>query len=80
SNMDNSGGLSNAANLTFDGGPHLSRIVYSMDGGSPFHWLDQFESDANLGAIGPSCPPASKMEFQPLPTPLPLEGTEDFKP
>jgi hypothetical protein len=72
SNVGNSGGLADAANLTFDGGPHLSRIVYSTDGGSPFHWLDLFESDANLGAIGPSCPVPSQREFPPLPTPLPL--------
>ena len=72
SDVGNSGGLGEAAELTFDGGPHLSRLVYSLDGGSPFHWLDEFERDANVVAIGPDCPPPLKMEYQPVPTPEPL--------
>lgn len=78
--VSNSGGLANASNLTFDGGAHLSRSVYSINGGEPFHWLDEFESDANIGAIGPTCPPPSPMEPNPLPTPLPLEKERSFQP
>jgi hypothetical protein len=74
SDVGNSGGLSNAANLTFDGGPHLSRAIYSTDGGNASHWIDEFERDANVGTIGPSCPIPFPSEFLPLPTPLPLVG------
>lgn len=72
SDVGNSGGLPQAAEFSFDGGPHLSRLVYSLDGGSPTGWLDGFERDANVLAIGPDCPAPSKMEFEPLPTPQPL--------
>lgn len=76
SDVGNSGGLAQAAEFSFDGGPHLSRLVYSLDGGSPSGWLDAFERDANVSAIGPDCPAPSKMEFEPLPTPEPLmEGS-----
>ncbi len=80
SDVRNSGGLGKAAELTFDGGAHLSRAVYSTDGGDPFHWLDDFESDSNIGAIGPPCPPQTAIEYQPIPTPQPLEGVGDFNP
>lgn len=72
SSVGNSGGLAGAANLTFDGGPHLSRWVHSADGGSPLNWLEGFESDANLVAIGPTCPPPVENSFPPIPTPIPL--------
>ena len=74
SDVGNSGGLADAANLTFDGGPHLSRAVYSTDGGSASSWIDEFERDANVGAIGPACPALPQREFPTLPTPLPLVG------
>jgi hypothetical protein len=74
SDVGNSGGLAAAADLTFDGGPHLSRAVYSTDGGNTSDWMDEFERDANVGAIGPVCPPLVQNEFPALPTPLPLMG------
>lgn len=77
SDVGNSGGLAEAAEFSFDGGPHLSRLVYSLDGGSPTGWLDAFERDANVVAIGPDCPAPSKMEFEPIPTPEPL--TKEFR-
>ncbi len=79
SDVGNSGGLANAANLTFDGGPHLSRAIYSIDGGNPSHWIDEFERDDNVGALGPSChnsPFEDKSEL--IPTPLPLDGDKGF--
>jgi len=80
SDVSNSGGLANASNLTFDGGAHLSRAVLSTDGGDPYHWIDQFECDANVGAIGPACPPATSAEPQPLPTPAPLSDEGILQP
>lgn len=80
SDVSNSGGLADAANFTFDGGAHLSRAVFSTDGGDPFHWMDDFESDVNVGAIGPDAPPQSPREYQSIPTPVPLEEIRDFKP
>jgi hypothetical protein len=73
SGAGNSGGLAKASDLTFDGGPHLSRAAYSEDGGSPKGWIDQFEDDNNIAVLGPACtlPPIQK--FLPLPTPLPLD-------
>lgn len=72
SDAGNSGGLAEAANLTFDGGPHLSRAVYSTDGGSSSGWIDEFERDMNIGAIGPVCPSFPQRAFPVLPTPPPL--------
>ncbi len=72
SDAGNSGGLAEAANLTFDGGPHLSRAVYSTDGGSSSGWIDEFERDMNIGAIGPVCPSYPQRAFPILPTPMPL--------
>ncbi len=80
SDLGNSGGLPNAASLTFDGGPHLSREVSSNDGGSPYNWLDHFERDANVGAIGPVCPSLDLMNFNPIPTPVPLDKSGAFEP
>lgn len=78
SDVGNSGGLAQAAEFSFDGGPHLSRLVYSLDGGDPSHWLDMFERDANVVAIGPDCPPSPKMDYEPVPTPEPLMEQGDF--
>ncbi len=77
SDVGNSGGLPDAANLTFDGGPHLSRAVVSNDGGDPLHWLDEFERDANVLVFGPACPPPFRIGFDPIPTPVPLEDNLD---
>lgn len=74
SDVGNSGGLAEAAEFSFDGGPHLTRLVYSVDGGSPSGWLDEFERDANVVAIGPDCPAPLKMDYEPIPTPEPLSG------
>jgi hypothetical protein len=79
SDVGNSGGLANAANLTFDGGPHLSREIYSLDGGSSMGWLDEFERDVNLEATGYDCPPLQPLEFRPIPTPLPQEYDQGFQ-
>ncbi len=81
SDVGNSGGLPDAANLTFDGGPHLSREVYSTDGGSASKWFDEFERDANVGALGPPCHITPFGEPQQLiPTPMPLDGDKGFQP
>ncbi len=53
SEMGNSGGLADACDLTFDGGPHLSREVSSRDGGAT--WQDAFERDADVFLTGPDC-------------------------
>jgi hypothetical protein len=74
SDVGNSGGLANAADLTFDGGPHLSREIYSTDGGNPSDWIDEFERDANVGAIGQPCATSNQRIFPSIPTPLPLTG------
>jgi hypothetical protein len=81
SDVGNSGGLANAANLTFDGGPHLSRAIYSTDGGDPSHWMDAFERDDNVGALGPTCHNSPYEDrSEPVPTPLPLDGDRGFQP
>lgn len=80
SDVGNSGGLAHAADMTFDGGAHLSRATSSLDGGNPAHWLDDFERDANVFAVGPVCPPQVPKEFTPLPTPIPLEMEKRFGP
>ncbi len=80
SDVGNSGGLPDAANLTFDGGPHLSREVYSIDGGSASNWLDEFERDANIGTLGPSChinPFGDPLQL--VPTPMPLDDDKGFQ-
>jgi hypothetical protein len=78
SDVGNSGGLAQAAEFSFDGGPHLSRLVYSLDGGSPSHWLDEFERDANVVVIGPDCPAPENRNDEPIPTPEPLMGQGGF--
>lgn len=73
SDVANSGGLGEAADLTYDGGAHLSRATYSTDGGA--HWVDEFERDANVVILGPDCPPGFSSPgtgVAPLPTPAPL--------
>jgi hypothetical protein len=80
SDAGNSGGLPRAADLTFDGGPHLSREVYSTDNGDPFGWKDEFERDANVGVLGPPCNSTPPREFDPLPTPVPLESEPRYGP
>jgi hypothetical protein len=79
SDVGNSGGLAEAANMTFDGGPHLSREVYSTDGGSAYKWMDEFERDGNVGALGPPCHIVPFGDPQQLiPTPMPLDGAKGF--
>jgi len=80
SDVGNTGGLAGAADLTFDGGPHLSRAVYSMDGSDPFHWIDEFERDANINALNSPCPAPETDEFKPIPTPIPLEDQPRLEP
>ena len=70
SEVGNSGGLAGAADMTFDGGAHLSREVTSTDGWKT--WEDAFERDANvviLGTVGSS--PALPTP-EPIPTPASL--------
>ena len=70
SEAGNSGGLASAAELTFDGGAHLSREAYSLDGGAT--WLDKFERDVNIAILGN---PGGNIESTlpgPIPTPEPL--------
>ncbi|HET9870058.1 MAG TPA: hypothetical protein VFR02_06140, partial [bacterium] len=66
----NSGGLPDACDLTFDGGPHLSREAWSHDGGAT--WVDAFERDADIQLLGPDCSSMitnSPPQTHPLPTP-----------
>ena len=74
SDVGNSGGLAEAADLTFDSGAHLSRATRSLDGGSPLNWLDDFERDANVAVSGIDYIPLSTggNEPTPIPTPFPL--------
>ncbi len=53
SEVGNSGGLADACDLTFDGGPHLSREATSLNGG--VSWTDAFERDADVYLVGPDC-------------------------
>ncbi len=70
SGVQNTGNLSDASELSFDGGAHLSRAAYSFDGGSTF--LDNFEADANLILLGPPCPEGEKVGLPPIPALSPL--------
>jgi hypothetical protein len=70
SDVGNKGNLPGAAEMTFDGGPHLSREAYSLDGGAT--WLDEFERDAHVVILGESCPPAEPLGTSSIPTPGPL--------
>lgn len=69
SEVGNSGGLASAADLSFDGGAHLSREAHSADGGAT--WLDDFERDANVVILGPVNSSPGLAPPGPLPTPLP---------
>ncbi len=74
SEFGNSGGLAGAADLSFDGGAHLSREAFSTDGGAT--WQDAFERDANVVILGSLSAPPGPQEFAPVPTPMPwFEGT-----
>lgn len=80
SSVGHSGGLAQGSDLTFDGGAHNSRATCSMDGGNPAHWIDDFERDANIVAIGPVCPVSESRAFDPLPTPVPLPNEPRYTP
>ena len=80
SDVGHSGGLAHASDLTFDGGAHLSRATCSLDGGDPAHWIDEFERDANVVAVGPVCPEQVSRQFTPLPTPVPLGDEKRLEP
>ena len=70
SEAGNSGGLSRGAEISFDGGAHLSRAAYSTDGGKT--WFDKFEWDANIVILGPNCGAETAPVLFPIPTPLSL--------
>jgi len=70
SDVGNSGGLSGAPDLTFDGGAHLARAVHSMDGWAT--WIDEFERDAHVIIQGLPATPLLAKPVNPIPTPLPL--------
>jgi hypothetical protein len=70
SEVGNSGGLAGAADLSFDGGAHLSREVISMDGWKT--WQDAFERDANVVILGPVGSNAALPIQGPIPTPGPI--------
>ena len=72
SEVGNSGGLASAADLTFDGGPHLTREATSAD--NWIHWTDEFERDANVVILGPVNSNPSAGFPNPIPTPEPLAG------
>lgn len=76
SEVGNSGGLANAADLTFDGGAHVSRESHSIDGGAT--WEDLFERDANVIILGPVGPLAAPETIEAIPTPEPW--FQDFAP
>lgn len=69
SEIGNSGGLAEAADLSFDGGAHLSREAFSTDGGAT--WQDAFERDANVVILGALAPSPKPQTPNPIPTPLP---------
>ncbi len=76
SDVGNRGNLPGAAEMTFDGGAHLSREAYSLDGGAT--WLDDFERDAHVVILGDPCPPAEPLGTESIPTPGPLP--QEFEP
>lgn len=73
SDLGNSGGLARASNLTFDGGPHLSRAVGNDQAGAELQWRDDFERDSNVAVLGPVCPEVPPVKIRPIPTPIPLK-------
>jgi hypothetical protein len=70
SEVGSSGGLAGAAEMTFDGGAHLSREVTSTDGWKT--WPDAFERDANVVILGPLGSTHDVPASGPIPTPAPL--------
>jgi hypothetical protein len=70
SGATNSGNLSGASELSFDGGAHLSRAAFSRDGGATFQ--DEFEGDANVVLLGPDCHEKEDNVLVPIPAPSPL--------
>ena len=70
SEAGNGGGLPMAAEMSFDGGAHLSRASCSTDGGKT--WTDKFEWDANVLILGPGCPVPTPPSLHPVATPEPL--------
>ncbi len=70
SEVGNSGGLAGAADLSFDGGAHLSREVTSTDGWKT--WEDAFERDANVIILGPKGSNSELPVPGPIPTPAPV--------
>ncbi len=70
SEVGNSGGLAGAADLSFDGGAHLSREVTSTDGWKT--WEDAFERDANVIILGPVGSGTDMPTPGPIPTPAPV--------
>jgi len=80
SDLGNSGGPAKAADLTFDGGPHLSRAVSFTDASDLTRWTDEFERDANVGVLGPPCKPENHQEVEPISTPILLENEPRAEP
>jgi hypothetical protein len=69
SEVGNSGGLGEAADMTFDSGAHRSRETFSIDGGAT--WIDRFERDANVVIIGDLGATGESPELGDIPTPEP---------
>ncbi|HJT24344.1 MAG TPA: hypothetical protein VJ873_07185, partial [bacterium] len=69
SEIGNSGGLAEAADLSFDGGAHVSREAFSTDGGAT--WQDAFERDANVVILGNLASVPEPQKPSPIPTPGP---------
>lgn len=76
SEVGNSGGLAEAADLSFDGGAHVSREAFSADGGAT--WQDAFERDANVVILGTPATLPGPQKPNPIPTPRPW--FEEFTP
>ncbi|HTC21470.1 MAG TPA: hypothetical protein VK859_11520 [bacterium] len=70
SEVGNSGGLAGAADMSFDGGAHLSREVTSSDGWKT--WQDAFERDANVVILGPVSANSTLPTPGLIPTPAPV--------
>jgi hypothetical protein len=76
SDVGNRGNLPGASEMTFDGGAHLSREAFSLDGGAT--WMDDFERDAHVVILGDSCPLTEPLATDSIPTPGPLP--QEFEP
>jgi len=70
SDVGNSGGVAGGSELTFDGGAHLSRSVYSADGWKT--WIDEFERDSHVVILGPVPNLSPNQPVEAIPTPLPV--------